>query len=417
MAKHAKYIDTAWYQQIYRKLQSFVKENRTAVRLSGVVAMIIVSLAVAFVSCGVTFALKVDYGNEDIATIKTASVFNSAKSLALKEVSGANSKNLKIKKPKYSLTITFKDKLTGKKDLAEMIINRTDNVVYAHTLYINGKKTAVIDNFDLENYVERHRTKYFIEGAVNSASFADEVKVKKGYCFASKTDDLDEVIDIVDNLKVTTKSTVTSDVVVPFKVVTNKTNKQVVGYSEVKVPGINGITRTVESLVRVNGEIVEQVCLSSEVITNPVNQVVLVGTAKSLVTSKQKQAAARAGFYLPLPKGSYTISAYFGDGRGHKGIDMAAKKGTSIFAAKEGKVIFAGSYGGYGNCVFIDHGSGIVTRYAHASSLLVTTGETVEAGQVIARVGTTGQSTGNHLHFEVVVNGTNYDPAPYIGIY
>jgi murein DD-endopeptidase MepM/ murein hydrolase activator NlpD len=98
----------------------------------------------------------------------------------------------------------------------------------------------------------------------------------------------------------------------------------------------------------------------------------------------------------------------------HTGIDIAAAHGTNILAANAGKVISAGYNSGYGYCVMIDHGGGIVTLYAHASKLLVKTGAVVTRGQVIALVGSTGMSTGAHLHFEVRVNGVYKNPLEYV---
>lgn len=104
----------------------------------------------------------------------------------------------------------------------------------------------------------------------------------------------------------------------------------------------------------------------------------------------------------------------------HKGLDIAAPKGTAIKAAAGGKVIFSGygsgsnSYSGYGNIVVIQSTSSLVIRYGHCSALYVKTGETVVQGQVIAAVGSTGISTGNHLHFEIRYNGTAVNPQNYI---
>lgn len=98
----------------------------------------------------------------------------------------------------------------------------------------------------------------------------------------------------------------------------------------------------------------------------------------------------------------------------HSGVDLAAPGGTNILAAENGKVISSGWNGGYGNCLVVDHGGGISTLYAHASRLLVSKGAYVTKGQVIAKVGTTGNSTGNHLHFEVLINGKTTDPMAYI---
>ena len=102
----------------------------------------------------------------------------------------------------------------------------------------------------------------------------------------------------------------------------------------------------------------------------------------------------------------------------HRGIDIASTGGRSIYgapivAADSGKVIKAGWNNSYGNCVYIDHGGGYVTRYAHASSLAVSQGQTVTKGQTIAYVGNTGDSFGAHLHFEVILNGNLQNPMNY----
>lgn len=98
----------------------------------------------------------------------------------------------------------------------------------------------------------------------------------------------------------------------------------------------------------------------------------------------------------------------------HSGLDIAASHGSPIKAAKAGRVLFSGWKAGYGNTVIIDHGGGITTLYGHASRLNARAGQPVQAGQLIARVGSTGYSTGPHLHFEVRKNGRPINPAPYL---
>ncbi|NJD03338.1 MAG: M23 family metallopeptidase [Ruminiclostridium sp.] len=100
----------------------------------------------------------------------------------------------------------------------------------------------------------------------------------------------------------------------------------------------------------------------------------------------------------------------------HEGIDFSADKGTSIKASAGGKVTLAGRNGGYGLTVIIDHGRGLSTLYAHASKLLVKEGQTVKKGDIIAKVGSTGRSTGPHLHFEVLLYNTPVNPNAYIDI-
>ncbi len=101
-------------------------------------------------------------------------------------------------------------------------------------------------------------------------------------------------------------------------------------------------------------------------------------------------------------------------GRLHEGIDIGAPTGTPIYASAGGRVIYAGWQGGYGNLVVIDHQNGIATAYGHQSQIAVSSGQFVSQGQVIGYVGSTGHSTGPHLHFEVRVNGTPVDPLSYL---
>lgn len=99
----------------------------------------------------------------------------------------------------------------------------------------------------------------------------------------------------------------------------------------------------------------------------------------------------------------------------HNGIDIAGAYGVDIVAADSGTVLFSGNSSSYGKYIVISHGSGITTLYAHCSQLLVSAGSSVNKGQVIAKVGSTGQSTGPHLHFEVSVNGARQNPLNYVG--
>ncbi len=104
----------------------------------------------------------------------------------------------------------------------------------------------------------------------------------------------------------------------------------------------------------------------------------------------------------------------FGGVQFHKGFDIATPTGSPIVAPADGVIKFAGMKGGYGYCVFINHGYGFETRYAHCSALLVTEGRTVKRGDLVALVGSTGWSIGPHLHYEVLVNHIHVDPQRYV---
>jgi len=135
-------------------------------------------------------------------------------------------------------------------------------------------------------------------------------------------------------------------------------------------------------------------------------------TARSSSTTSSATPSA-SGFIWPV---SGTVTSPFGWrwGRMHEGIDIAVPYGTAIHAAASGTVIVCGWLGGYGNLVVIDHGGGISTAYGHQSSIAVACGQQVSQGQTIGYVGSTGHSTGPHVHFEVRVNGGAVDPLGYL---
>ncbi len=131
------------------------------------------------------------------------------------------------------------------------------------------------------------------------------------------------------------------------------------------------------------------------------------------------RSAPQAGYVTPVEgqvSSSYGPREMAGrDAHHHDGVDIAAPEGTPIRAAKAGRVSFAGEKGGYGNTVVLTHSDGSETLYAHASALLVEAGSVVRAGQTIAEVGSTGRSTGPHLHFELRKGGQPVDPAEALG--
>ena len=132
-------------------------------------------------------------------------------------------------------------------------------------------------------------------------------------------------------------------------------------------------------------------------------------------------AAYSTGSFI-FPVASYTyISSRFGERihpitgelKNHNGMDIASNMGTTVYAADGGRVVLAEWYGGYGNCIMIEHGNGYKTLYGHLSVISVKNGQTVNQGEAIGQVGSTGNSTGPHLHFEVYLNGGRIDPEQF----
>jgi len=177
----------------------------------------------------------------------------------------------------------------------------------------------------------------------------------------------------------------------------------------VKEPGRQGRRAVVERVERLNGEIVSVEVLSDELISEPTVQVVVKG-------SKEVEGIGSGIFRWPLNIPGQ-VTTRFGysrwRGRNHDGIDIAAPKGTPVYAVDNGYVSFTGWKNGLGNTVIVDHGGGRQTVYGHLSSINVKKGDQVTKTTVLGGVGSTGFSTGNHLHFEVHVNGRAVDPMPY----
>ncbi|HSK22773.1 MAG TPA: peptidoglycan DD-metalloendopeptidase family protein [Egicoccus sp.] len=135
--------------------------------------------------------------------------------------------------------------------------------------------------------------------------------------------------------------------------------------------------------------------------------------ASSQTGSVRISAPSSSGYAWPM---CAPVTSEYGPrwGRRHSGVDQGASTGTAIGASKAGTVIFAGRQGGYGNLTLIDHHDGVVTAYAHQSSIAVGAGQSVAQGQRIGAVGSTGNSTGPHLHFETRVNGSPVNPRQYL---
>lgn len=220
----------------------------------------------------------------------------------------------------------------------------------------------------------------------------------------------------VPYLQVETTEEVTYSEVIDYEIVTTEDDDMYKGETEVDVAGVEGEMKVTALVTYKNGVAIKKEVLNEKVISEPVTKYQRKGTRET--RTPVSTGSGGSGEYFWPVDGGY-ISAYQGDGRGHKGIDIAAPYGTPIYAAESGTVIEVGSgwNGGYGNCVRISHDDGNVTVYAHQSSIAIEYGDYVVKGQIIGYVGSTGDSTGNHLHFEVRSNGTYPNPTNYVSQY
>ncbi|MFO7152021.1 MAG: peptidoglycan DD-metalloendopeptidase family protein [Bacillota bacterium] len=245
----------------------------------------------------------------------------------------------------------------------------------------------------------------------NNVSFSDIIEANSHLKSVDKLSPGDVVYlqEIKPLLNVTVVKRVTKEENIPYetKVVKDSTISQ--GKTVVKQEGQKGVKQVTAEVVYKNGKAVSQTTLEEKVTKQPVARIVAQGTKAEVVTYR-----GSGRFIWPV---SGRITSRFGNrgGEYHTGLDIANSTGTPVRAAGSGVVTFAGRSGGYGNLVIINHGGGVETYYAHLSTISVSKGDNVSSGQVIGKVGTTGRTTGPHLHFEVRVNGTPKNPLNYLG--
>lgn len=191
---------------------------------------------------------------------------------------------------------------------------------------------------------------------------------------------------------------------IPFETTYQDTDNMYKGEQSVRIRGVNGEKQVVARLVKNNGVEVSKTELSKTIIKEPTTQVVRIGT-------KPPPPLQGTGTFIYPVTGARLTSRYSSY---HQAIDLAIGTGTKIRASDGGTVISSGYSGSYGYVVRINHGGNKVTLYAHCSKLFVKAGDKVYQGQHIANIGSTGRSTGPHVHFEVIVNGVKKNPLNYL---
>lgn len=287
---------------------------------------------------------------------------------------------------------------------------------------VKVENTEIKDPDEIKNYIIKgtnEEKKYIVEAGDTYWTIAEYFNMSLDDLISANPNSDPERIQIGDELNlIVPKPFISVQVkrkLVQEEKVEYETKYEYVSYmyndeEKVKVKGEYGVS-VIESIVtEQNGIQIAKEKLSEEVIKSPVSKVVITGT-------QDPPPKKGTGYFInPLPASS--ISSRFGSRSGgfHTGLDMAKASGSSIYAADGGTVIYAGWQGSYGLMVEIDHGGGFTTRYAHCSEIYVKTGEKVYQGKVVGAVGTTGVSTGPHLHFEVRKYGTAVNPSNYIGV-
>lgn len=385
-------------------------------KLHKLIFLSLLAFALTFImlfASDISVSYNVRYNGKRVAQVESTSVYYEGAKLAADRVSSENPEAL-IEKPFFFPVLTVNGGKSSSEDVANEILNNSPKIIKGYSVTLDGEQKLFISNdADFNSALNERLESFTVENG--TTSFTNAVALNTVYCADADFATLDMQSEFVNSLNVMTEVNAVKTVEIPYKTVTQKTTAKLAGYNQVSTKGEKGEKEETHNIKYLNGQVIEDTTTHTAVVKEAVNEVVVVGVGKSYYTAAEKMASSH-GFVWPLNKNvrAQFITSYWGDGRGHKGIDICSPYGTSIYAAKGGTVEYASWNNDYGYNVIINHGNGIKTRYAHASKLLVKKGETVTQGQTIALVGSTGQSTGNHLHFEVILNGTRVNPMPYL---
>lgn len=307
-----------------------------------------------------------------------------------------------------SFGIVGADSFTSIPEAADNYRKNDPGYVLGASLFVSGESVfnvfSVKDAWSVaETLLDRYR-----EEGYSETGFSQEVEIRSNYVKKDSLSSVSEAMELLEGaVSVETITKESIYVCEPYGEIEVEDDSMFKGERVIASEGISGEKYVEYTTVKINGEKISKNITGETVITHPVNRVVKIGT-------KEIPKGKATGSFINPTSGS--LSSTFGArwGRRHTGIDVSAPAGTPIYAADGGTVIYSDCMSGYGYLIQIDHGNGYVTYYAHCSALYAKTGDKVAQGDLIAAVGSTGNSTGNHLHFEVRIDGNPNDPLGYV---
>ncbi len=389
-----------------------LKDAKQILKIFGflLLAILLVGGSVIFSGTRVTYNIK--YGGKILANIAGVEVYEEGMN---KAQAALPESDLVIAEAEIEKVITVNTKTATSDEVAAIILENSPSVLTGYSVSSGDDVIAYVeDKTQIESLLEDRLTSFSIEGAECKNSFSEEITYSETYFHAEQLADTKELTASVGELDVITVAATSEEYVIKYHTVTKKDSTKNAGTEKVLTAGVNGSGQIVTKTTYVNGQVSGEPEVEDQLLSYPIDKVVLVGTKNVYITSAPQNASA-SGFKWPLATRG-VITSYWGDGRSHKGIDIGVPTGTSIIAVKSGTVVESKYSSDYGYHVTIDHGNGVKTRYAHNSKNVVSVGDWVSAGQLIALSGNTGISTGPHLHFEVHINGERVNPASYIGL-
>lgn len=402
---------------VFNYTVSYLKKSPRVLAAIITIVLVLSCTVTVAVATGTTSAYAVVYNGETIAIVKEPSVLAEAENYAANKLNNPVC-TAQLIKTNLTQTLVGEDNLVCSDDLANKIINYSNNIVTAKVLKVEGKIVATDISLEaIESALENHLLDYKLTNSSDNVEFANDLEILDIYLLKSELETIPSVDTYLNSAENTLSIQSVSSIVVTedidFKTITAESTSLSVGTKKIVEKGVKGSKEVTYKIYSLDGVETKRVAVSSKVIAKPTSQKVLIGTKR--VVAADKNGDAPMCWPVKRVERSY-VSSYVGDGRGHKGMDIVAPAGTPIYAGASGTVTFSGwDSSGYGYKIVIKHSNGYETVYAHCSALYVKRGDVVVMGENIAAVGTTGRSTGNHLHFEVRKNGKFTDPSLFIG--
>ncbi len=452
--------------RLLSKSEIFNMIKRTAVYTAAACIMLVLVYG-SVSSMNITFAKQVIANGTPVGIVKDVDNFEATVADLESELSSLTDGDFEDSAELVYITrICFEDDVTPEAELVQNVMATYDETTLAYALYVDGNLVCAAKNeADINSVLDSYKSEYAVSAENAKVGFAQNVEVKNEYVPTAYLRSADGILSAVkqtreEEVEYTVKDNDTvwdiatefgmsvdeimqinpemtdfikagdvlklneSEPLLQVKVSYSETVEQSIPYENetvnddtmnkgkrvVLVQGADGKKQVTREVVLVNGKQIAVNVTDEKVISEAVNGKIKVGT--KVVTGVGTGTFSRPSYG--------TITARFGSGGSrwssgrHTGLDIASATGNPIYASDAGRVTFAGWKGSYGYLVIINHNNGYETYYGHCSRLLVKAGDIVSRGDLIAKVGSTGNSSGPHCHFEVRYNGTIQNPEKYL---
>ncbi len=422
---------------------------------------------------GLEYGINVEYNGKNLGIISEESEFDEAAKEVQKRISYVDSNEYIEFSPKFSLKIISEDdSFMNTQQLANKMLSESNKeLADAYGIYVDGQFIgAVRDKNKVADTMTKNLLNYKVDGEIRDMCYSKSIDYVEGIYLTESViseneaikkltaknystesyvvQKSDSIVSVCQKYNMTEekfkelnpsldeeKSLVPGTVIkvleaesfipiqyirelettsfIDYETVEVETSEINLGRSELLVKGSRGEKQNKIEVTYIDGVERSRKTLSSVITKEPTVEQIGIGTYTAKPASSDTILTGSGKFAWPVDGGF--ISDPFISDRNHKGMDIAAPAGTDIYAAGDGVVVASGwNTGGYGYFVMIDHLDGYETLYGHCSGLYVVEGQTVTRGQLIAAVGTTGDSTGNHCHFEVRESGMCLNPANFV---